>query len=165
MLSLRGLSRFALVLVLVLVAGCSSSGSTPAPTTPAGGGGSTPAAGSSGPAATAPGTAGSVPVVPAAGVDPWVRNATELNGRNGQKFAYPCPPNGTPSTIWGTDTYTDDSSVCTAGVHASVITFSSGGYVFIQIEPGQDNYTGTTRNGVTSNDYGSWGGSYVIFKP
>lgn len=157
MLPLRGLSRFALV--LALVAGCSSSGSATAAPTPA------TSPGSAGPAATAPGTPGSVPVVPAAAVDPWVRTATELNGRNGQKFAYPCPPNGTPSTIWGTDTYTDDSSVCTAGVHAGVITFSSGGYVFIQIEPGQDNYTGTTRNGVASNDYASWGGSYVIFKP
>ena len=163
MLPLRGLLRVAVV--LALVAGCSSSGATPVPTSAPGAAGSTPGAGATGPVATAPGTAGSVPVVPAADVDPWVRNATDLEGRNGQKFAYPCPPNGTPSTIWGTDTYTDDSSVCTAGVHAGVITLSSGGYVFIQIEPGQDNYTGTTRNGIDSHDYGSWGGSYVIFKP
>jgi hypothetical protein len=166
MLPLRVLSRSALV--LALVAACSSSGSaTTAPTTPAGGGGSTPVAAAStpaGPAATAPGTPGAEPVVPPAPVDPWVRTATELKGRNGQKFAYPCPPNGTPSTIWGTDTYTDDSSVCTAGVHAGVITFAGGGYVVIQIEPGQDNYTGTARNGVTSNDYASWGGSYVVIK-
>jgi hypothetical protein len=164
---LRALSRS--VLLLALVAACSSSGSaTTAPPTPAGGS-STPAAAATpaGPQATAPGTpsAGAPVVAPAPDVDPWARNAVELNGKNGQKFAYPCPPNGTVYTIWGTDTYTDDSSVCTAGVHAGVVTLAGGGYVVIQVEPGQDNYTGSARNGITSSDYAAWGGSYVILKP
>jgi hypothetical protein len=166
MLSLRVLSRS--VLMLALVAACSSTGSaTKAPPTHVaagstpGGADSTPA----GPVATAPGNAGSVPTVPfVEGVDPWQRTATDFRSMNGTRYAYPCPPNGAEYTIWGTDTYTDDSSVCNAGVHAGIIARAVGGYVVIEIRPGQDTYAGTARNGVSSNDYATWGGSYVIIK-
>ena len=99
---------------------------------------------------------------PVPSVDPWQVNAVDYRGANGQRYSYACPGGGEPSTIWGTDVYTDDSSICTAAVHAGVITLAKGGPVVIEIRAGQDSYTGSDRNGITSDDYGQWAGSYVV---
>ena len=95
-------------------------------------------------------------------VDPWQANAVEHRTHNGLEFEYDCPAGGEPDTIWGTDTYTDDSSVCTAGVHVGVITLDEGGTVTIEIRPGEDQYVGSERNGVESSAYPAWGGSFVV---
>jgi hypothetical protein len=58
--------------------------------------------------------------------------------------------------------YTDDSSVCTAAVHAGAITVEDGGEVTIEITAGEDSYEGTEQNGIESFDYGPWGGSFSI---
>lgn len=92
----------------------------------------------------------------------WSITASSFRQYVGQRFVYTCPANGTPGTVWGSNVYTDDSSVCTAAVHAGRITLAAGGSVTIEMRPGQESYTGSTRNGVTSSGYGSWGGSYVI---
>jgi LCCL domain/Cohesin domain len=86
-----------------------------------------------------------------------------LRGRNGERFSFTCPPGGTISSrLWGTDLYTDDSSICTAAVHAGLITTARGGTVTIEIRPGASSYTGSPRNGVTSASWGSWDGSFVF---
>ncbi len=72
------------------------------------------------------------------------------------------PPGGAFGTVWGSGTYTDDSSVCTAGVHAGVISQQGGGVVVIVISPGLSSYEGSTSNGVTSVGYGSWYGSFQV---
>ena len=64
--------------------------------------------------------------------------------------------------LYGTDVYTDDSSICTAAVHAGLISFQAGGSVTIEIRQGQSSYAGSARNGVTSKGYGSWNGSFVF---
>ena len=93
----------------------------------------------------------------------WTTTVSNLRGQNGQPFAFLCPPNGAAiATVWGTDVYTDDSSVCIAAVHAGVIMFSTGGAVVIEIRPGQSSYAGTTRNGVVSTSYAAWSGSFVF---
>ncbi len=93
----------------------------------------------------------------------WDGNATALRGRNNQRFSFVCPGNGTLSgAVWGTDLYTDDSSICTAAVHTGRINQASGGTVTIEIRPGATSYTGSARNGVSSRAYGGWSGSYVI---
>ncbi|HLL52497.1 MAG TPA: LCCL domain-containing protein [Myxococcaceae bacterium] len=92
----------------------------------------------------------------------YSEDASEHRGKNGQRFRYVCPPNGTTSSVWGTDVYTDDSSICTAAVHAGKFSLAAGGTVTIEIRPGQAAYVGTTRNSVTSSDYGSWSGSFVF---
>ncbi len=94
----------------------------------------------------------------------WSTNAADLRGQDGKRFAYSCSAAGTPSTVWGSGPYTDDSSVCTAGVHAGVITVAGGGRVVIEISPGEPTYQGTVANGVTTSDYGSWSGSYKVLK-
>jgi hypothetical protein len=83
----------------------------------------------------------------------------------GQEFRYDCLPDGPVGPVWGTAVYTDDSSVCTAAVHAGVIILGEGGTVTIVIEPGLDSYTGSNRNGVSSESWGRWAGSFRILGP
>lgn len=92
----------------------------------------------------------------------WNTTAVDKGGKNGQQFTYNCSPNGSPATVWGTDVYTNDSSICTAAVSAGLITFQAGGSVTIEIRQGQSSYTGSSHNGVTSKGYGSWHGSFVF---
>jgi hypothetical protein len=92
----------------------------------------------------------------------WRAEATAHRGANGKSFDYVCSQDGTFGPIWGTDTYTDDSSVCTAGVHRGVITREGGGTVRIIIRPALARYVGTTRNGVTTEPFGTWDGSYEV---
>ncbi|MGI2909344.1 LCCL domain-containing protein [Tolypothrix sp. VBCCA 56010] len=94
----------------------------------------------------------------------WSNNASNLRGRLDQDFTFMCPPNGRVGTVWGTEIYTDDSSICSAAVHAGLITARNGGKVTITIRPGEDSYNGTTRNGVSSQSYGSWQGSFIFAK-
>jgi hypothetical protein len=92
----------------------------------------------------------------------WSTNATEWSDNLGGKYTLELPPNGSPGSLWGSGTYTDDSSIGTAAVHAGLITFREGGRVTIEIREGLDAYDGSTRNGVTSEAYGAWGGSFVF---
>lgn len=74
--------------------------------------------------------------------------------KNGQRYIYSCPANGTPSRVWGTDIYSDDSSICTAAVHAKLISFSSGGTVTVEVQrPGPKFLEGSLRNGVRSDEF------------
>ena len=64
-------------------------------------------------------------------------------------------------SVWGSDVYTDDSSVCGAAMHAGAIG-KAGGLVMIEILPGRESYEASARNGVTSSPYGPWAGSFSI---
>jgi len=61
--------------------------------------------------------------------------------------------------VWGSDVYTDDSDPGTAAVHAGLVKAGESATLTITILPGQNSYTGSTKNGVTSTDYQSWYGS------
>jgi hypothetical protein len=95
------------------------------------------------------------------GID-WSADATDFRGQNGKRFTFLCPADGEPERAWGTDVYSDDSSVCTAAVHTGAITVANGGVVTIEIRPGQASYTGSARNGVTTENFAAWDGSFVI---
>lgn len=86
----------------------------------------------------------------------WARTAQEFGGRTGERFTFECPGPGVLRTIWGTGTYTHDSSVCTAAVHAGVITLEEGGDVEIVMTGPQDSWPSSTQNGVTSEEWPSW---------
>jgi hypothetical protein len=94
----------------------------------------------------------------------WSLTVTDYRGQNGKLVAFDCPADGAASSVWGTGTFTDDSSVCTAAVYEGLITFRDGGRIVARIEPGQASYQGGTHNGVTSNDYGSWDGSFTFVR-
>jgi hypothetical protein len=101
----------------------------------------------------------------ALGPETWSRNATEYRGQDGTTVTVPCAAGGPTGSAWGTGTYTDDSSVCTAAVHAGLITVEEGGTVVIEIAPGQSSYRGSTAHGVSSGDYGSFEGSFRFPSP
>ncbi|KAG8555482.1 hypothetical protein GDO81_017719 [Engystomops pustulosus] len=59
------------------------------------------------------------------------------------------------TSVWGTDVYTDDSSICRAAIHAGLIP-NEGGEVTVWKTPGHVSYSGSTRNGITTKHYGTW---------
>ena len=63
----------------------------------------------------------------------WIVDAQEHRAEIGKTFEYDCPAGGEADRIWGVETYTDDSSVCTAAVHVGLITFAKGGKVEIEM--------------------------------
>lgn len=78
-------------------------------------------------------------------------------------FSVTCPVNcaAASASIWGTDLYTTDSSICKAAIHAAVIR-NNGGPVRVKTAPGQGAYTGSVRNGVTTNSWGSYRQSFKV---
>lgn len=65
-------------------------------------------------------------------------------------------------TIWGTGTYTLDSSLAMAAVHAGVVKPGQTGNVRVTILPAMAGFIGSTQNGITSNPYGQYPGAYQI---
>jgi hypothetical protein len=92
----------------------------------------------------------------------WSLNAVEFRDRIGDRIAYTCPAGGPVGALWGTDPYTDDSSVCTAGVHAGVITVEDGGRVVIEIGEGLESYDAGEANGVSAAEWPDWPGSFSV---
>jgi len=81
----------------------------------------------------------------------------------GQSFSYACPLHAGPvGAIWGSDLYSSDSPVCVAAQHRGLISPANGGSVTILILGAQPLYVGSTRNGIQSQDYGSWDRSYIF---
>ncbi|XP_068098659.1 cysteine-rich secretory protein LCCL domain-containing 2-like [Hyperolius riggenbachi] len=70
-----------------------------------------------------------------------------------------CLLNG--SAVWGTGVYKDDSSICRAAIHEGIIGIK-GGLVRLKKIPGQVNYSGYSKNGITTYSYGVWSGSFVF---
>ncbi|HLT17158.1 MAG TPA: LCCL domain-containing protein [Acidimicrobiales bacterium] len=93
---------------------------------------------------------------------PWSRTAAALREGDEALTRVICPPGGTAHRVWGTDVYSDDSSVCTAAVHRGLVTFDDGGEVLIEHRPGLGSYRGSTRNGVTTTGWDHWPGSFVF---
>lgn len=98
----------------------------------------------------------------AVGPESWGIRMTEERGEDGKKIPVECSPGGTPGSVWGSDPYTDDSSVCTAAVHAGLITVAEGGTVVVEIAPGASSYSGSEANGITSLDFGPYDGSFTF---
>jgi hypothetical protein len=61
---------------------------------------------------------------------------------------------------WGTDIYTNDSNIPGMAVHAGVISIGQTKEVYIKVVEGQNNYPGTTRNGISTSEWGGWDLSY-----
>ncbi len=92
----------------------------------------------------------------------WNTSASMVGGDNGKTWKFKCPANGREASVWGTDVYTADSSICNAAVHAGKFTSESGGPVTIELRPGESSYKGSSRNGIKTNDYGAYGRSFVV---
>ena len=71
-----------------------------------------------------------------------------------------CSAQATASgAVYGSDIYTDDSSVCRAALHAGVIS-PAGGTVTVISAPGRAFYDGVPRNGVSSSNWAAYDYSF-----
>lgn len=94
-----------------------------------------------------------------AAVEECPGNARQLRG-TGDMVTCSCSATATQSgSVWGSETYTDDSGICRAALHAGVIA-ADGGTVSFNLVDGQDSYSGSEANGVETRDYGAWGGGF-----
>lgn len=95
----------------------------------------------------------------------WRTTPREYRGQDGSVYTYDCPGGASEDDagpVWGSDLYTDDSSVCLAAVHAGEITFEDGGTVAVEIAPGENSYDSTEQNGVETSSWGTWSGSFLF---
>lgn len=65
--------------------------------------------------------------------------------------------NAAGGSVWGTDVYTSDSSLAAAAVHAGVLPNGANGTVVVEVLPGMGSYSGSSRNGVYSQNWGGYG--------
>ena len=66
--------------------------------------------------------------------------------------------------LWGTDTYTADSSLALAAVHAGILKQGQTGIVRVKILTSPASFEGSTRNGVTSSAFGQFQGAFKVMR-
>lgn len=82
----------------------------------------------------------------------------------GKTFTWRIKGNAAAGTLWGTDTYTLDSALAAAVVHAGVVKDGKEGVVRVKIVESPAAFTGSTRNGISSYNYGMYPAAYKIMK-
>ncbi len=75
-----------------------------------------------------------------------------------------CTPVQLSGSVWGSDIYTFDSSVCQAARHAGVLT-EDGGQVTIFLAGRCASFDGTTQNGVTTSRWGFYDNTFTFRFP
>ncbi len=98
-----------------------------------------------------------VPVKPDPGTVERIASAA-----SGQTHTFWVTGTSRGGSVWGTDMYTSDSTIAAAAVHAGVLAEGESGAVIVRVQPGQTSYRGTSRNGVTSSSYGSYGLGFTL---
>ena len=68
-------------------------------------------------------------------------------------------------SIWGSEVYTADSHLATAAVHAGILKVGQRGIVKVTMIKSPDTHRGSTTNGVTSANWGSYTASYSVESP
>ncbi len=64
--------------------------------------------------------------------------------------------------VWGTDNYTGDSMLAPAAVHAGAVKAGESAIIKVTVVAPLPQYQGSTRNGVTSSDFGRYGSAYRV---
>jgi hypothetical protein len=64
--------------------------------------------------------------------------------------------------LWGTDVYTGDSALGVAAVHAGLVKAGQTAILKVVVARPLPQYQGSTRNGVTSHDFGPYGTAYSL---
>lgn len=89
------------------------------------------------------------------------QNASGYRKHLGEALSFVCPAtDGGKARLYGTDTYTDDSPICAAAIHAGALRAGQAGVVTIVIGNGAKSFKGSERHGIASLDYGAWPHSY-----
>ncbi|MFO0807432.1 MAG: LCCL domain-containing protein [Gemmataceae bacterium] len=106
-------------------------------------------------------TASYVNFITNASLDSARRTAIGWRDRFGERFDMDITGSADGS-VWGTDVYTDDSSVAAASVHAGLVRIGERATVIVTIVKPPPQFIGSSRNGVTSVAYGNWPAAYVL---
>jgi LCCL domain len=96
--------------------------------------------------------------------DPGSLTAYRQPDQIGKRFVFRVTGAG-QGALWGTETYTLDSTLAAAAVHTGVLKVGETGNVKVLILGPGNGYVGSTRNGLTSANYGAYPGSYQILLP
>ncbi len=137
--------RFALLCLLVAAAGCAPTAGMLGTALPSGS--------ASGPVATGEAVTAT-----------WTSRIYQFSRESGRRITFVCPRGGRAERVTGTDTYGETSSICTAAVHAGLITLADGGRVTAEVRPGRDSFSGSRRNGIESVSYGRNTNSFVFIR-
>ncbi len=100
-----------------------------------------------------------LPLGPAVEIWSSRTNMTGLQSRIGETI-YVVIRGSASGTVWGTDIYTADSHLGAAAVHAGMVRVDELGIVGVRMLPGEGRYNGSSRNGITTRDYGSYSLAY-----
>jgi hypothetical protein len=82
----------------------------------------------------------------------------------GKSLTCTCSAEQLTGSVWGTDRYTGDSSICAAARHAAVVG-ASGGKVTVYREGSCPGVVGSTRHGVTSQEWGAFDKTFAFEHP
>ena len=88
-------------------------------------------------------------------------NKTKNVGKTYDFYCQPASEDLFHESIWGTNIYTPNSAICSTAVHAGMIS-ESGGVVRIKLHEGQEFYTGSKKNRITSSDHASTNISFTF---
>ena len=97
-------------------------------------------------------------------VTPWTGSMAPFASQQGKTFRVRVTGQA-GGGLWGTGTYTMDSYLPAAAIHAGALKPGETGVVKFKIVPSPQAYQGSTQNGVTSGNYPFYqGGAYEILK-
>jgi hypothetical protein len=65
-------------------------------------------------------------------------------------------------SVWGTDTYTADSALASAAVHAGAVPLGETQVVRVTVVAPLKQYHGSVRNGITTHSFGPFGTAYRV---
>jgi hypothetical protein len=89
----------------------------------------------------------------------WNQMPAEFTG----PLTLECPPGGSiDGSVWGTDTYTRESVICVAAVHAGAITAETGGLIEVRRARNSGGFAASDRNGVRSLGYGPYQDAFSV---
>jgi hypothetical protein len=91
-------------------------------------------------------------------------NLLGLHGSIGKTFAFRVTGR-VDGSVYGTGTYTTDSSLAAAAVHAGVLKSGETGVVRVTMIPSPPAFTASSQNGVTSYPWGPYPAAYQIHIP
>lgn len=93
--------------------------------------------------------------------EPDPGNMTRFQGQIGQTFAFHVTGRA-DSTVYGTGTYTYDSTLAVAAVHTGVLKAGETAVIHVQMVASPASFTASTQNGVTSSAWSAYPSAYRI---
>ena len=88
-------------------------------------------------------------------------NCMDKRGKVGELYSYKVIGSN-EGTVWGNGIYTDDSNIAKAAVLEGKYNIGEYAVVVIKIIEAKSNYDSCSKNGISTNSWGHWDGSYIF---